>query len=62
MFKKIIKSTLQATWSTIQQTQMMSMNDEQDSAGYRDIPKCVKKVLHSHPNYTGPKVHNNSWL
>lgn len=57
MFKKI-KSTLQATWSTIQQTQMMSMNDEQDSAGYRDILKCVKKVLHSHPNYIVP----NFWL
>ena len=27
----------------MQKTQMMSMNDEQDSAGYRDIPKCVKK-------------------
>lgn len=37
---------------------MMSMNDEQDSAGYRDILKCVKKVLHSHPNYTIP----NFWL
>ena len=49
---------MQATWSTIQQTQMMSMNDEQDSAGYRDILKCVKKVLHSHPNYTVP----NFWL
>lgn len=57
MLKKI-KSTLQATWSTIQQTQMMSMNDEQDSAGYRDILKCVKKVLHSHPNYIVP----NFWL
>lgn len=49
---------MQATWSTIQQTQMMSMNDEQDSAGYRDILKCVKKVLHSHPNYIVP----NFWL
>ena len=37
---------------------MMSMNDEQDSAGYRDILKCVKKVLHNHPNYTVP----NFWL
>lgn len=41
---------------------MMSMNDEQDSAGYRDIPKRVKKVLHRHPNYTGAKVHSNFWL